>query len=108
MNYYSFQFIVNPIQPGSEVLIALLANEGFESFVSTEVGFDAFIQEKDWKENALENLGEFDFVYSWKQEKSEQKNWNEEWENNFHPVVIEGKCKIRAPFHAPASDGMMM
>ncbi len=107
MNYYSFQFTVNPVQPGSEVLIALLADQGFESFVSTETGFDAFIQEKEWKDNSLENLGEFDFTYSWKQEKIEQKNWNEEWENNFHPVEIEGKCKIRAPFHPPAGEGVM-
>jgi len=28
------------------------------------------------------------------------KNWNEEWEKNFKPIVVESKCLIKAPFHA--------
>jgi len=31
----------------------------------------------------------------------EDKNWNEEWEKNFEPVVIADKVAIRAPFHQP-------
>ncbi|MDB5281879.1 MAG: ribosomal protein methyltransferase, partial [Bacteroidota bacterium] len=27
------------------------------------------------------------------------RNWNEEWEKNFEPVVVAGKVAIRAPFH---------
>jgi ribosomal protein L11 methyltransferase len=30
----------------------------------------------------------------------EQKNWNEEWERNFEPVIINEQLSIRAPFHA--------
>ena len=29
----------------------------------------------------------------------EQQNWNAEWENNFQPIVVDGKCIVRAPFH---------
>lgn len=28
-----------------------------------------------------------------------QVNWNEEWEKNFSPVVVNDTCIIRAPFH---------
>ena len=31
----------------------------------------------------------------------EKVNWNEEWEKNYDPIVIEGKCIIRASFHSP-------
>jgi len=31
----------------------------------------------------------------------EEKNWNEEWERNFSPVVVEEFCAIRASFHPP-------
>ncbi len=32
-------------------------------------------------------------------ETIESKNWNEEWEKNyFKPLVIAGKCVVRAPF----------
>jgi ribosomal protein L11 methyltransferase len=29
------------------------------------------------------------------------KNWNEEWEKNFDPVVVDDFCSIRAEFHKP-------
>jgi ribosomal protein L11 methyltransferase len=25
--------------------------------------------------------------------------WNEEWEKNFEPIDVDGKCHVRAPFH---------
>jgi ribosomal protein L11 methyltransferase len=28
-----------------------------------------------------------------------EKNWNEVWESNFEPILIDGKCSVRAPFH---------
>jgi ribosomal protein L11 methyltransferase len=31
----------------------------------------------------------------------EDKDWNAAWEANYEPVLIDGKCYIRAPFHAP-------
>jgi len=31
-----------------------------------------------------------------------EKNWNESWERSYEPVIISGKCMVRAPFHEPA------
>ena len=31
----------------------------------------------------------------------EQKNWNEEWEKNFEPVIVDNQLFIRADMHAP-------
>ena len=28
-----------------------------------------------------------------------QQNWNEEWESNFHPILVADQCYIRAEFH---------
>lgn len=30
-----------------------------------------------------------------------KENWNELWEKNVSPVVVDGQCLIRASFHAP-------
>jgi ribosomal protein L11 methyltransferase len=30
-----------------------------------------------------------------------EKNWNEEWESNFHPVVVDDFVGLRADFHQP-------
>jgi ribosomal protein L11 methyltransferase len=32
------------------------------------------------------------------------QNWNEVWESNFQPVVVENFCAVRAPFHEPVQD----
>ena len=32
-----------------------------------------------------------------------EKNWNEEWERNFKPVIIDDFCCIRAHFHPPVT-----
>ncbi len=99
MNYYAYQFTVSPLQPGSDILIALLSDCGFESFVNTNNGFEAFVQGELLNEEALHALEGFDFSFSFSRQLIEQKNWNEEWERNFHPVYVEDKCCIRAPFH---------
>ncbi|MBC7862686.1 MAG: 50S ribosomal protein L11 methyltransferase [Bacteroidia bacterium] len=100
MNYIKFSFIVEPVQPGSDVLIALLGENGFESFSEAENGFDAFVQESELDRNTLpqeKDVEGFSFTYT--EEKQEQKNWNAEWEKSFSPVFVEDYCCIRAPFH---------
>ena len=102
MNYIEYIFKVEPLQPGSEILIAELGYAGFESFVETEEGVQAYIQKGDWNEDILKEIQildseEFRFEYSCSE--IEQVNWNSEWEKNFDPIEVDGKCIVRAPFH---------
>lgn len=72
---------------------------GFDSFENNETGFTAYIPEE---KNADVNLSELlfeDFKYTFTTKKTEQVNWNEEWEKNFSPVIVNDSCIIRAPFH---------
>lgn len=85
-----------------EVLEALLTQYSFDSFVDDEAGFTAYIEVDNFKTNDVENglidlKSQFEFDYSVCE--IENKNWNEEWESNFSPVLVEGKCLIRASFH---------
>ncbi|QDO92648.1 50S ribosomal protein L11 methyltransferase [Formosa sediminum] len=100
--YIGYDFTVTPLQPGVEILIAELGYAGFESFVETETGVTAYIQKADWQENILEDiqiLGSKEFNISYTFEDIEQTNWNEEWEKNFNPIVVDDICAVRAPFH---------
>jgi len=102
MNYIGYHFEIEPIQPGSDILIAELGEEGFESFVETEKGISAFIQKKDWHKDILKNIqilnsGEFRITFTY--EEIEQVNWNTEWEKNFEPIMVNDKVSVRAPFH---------
>jgi ribosomal protein L11 methyltransferase len=100
--YIGYQFKVEPLQPGTEILIAELGDVGFESFVETEEGVNAYIQKEEWNEAILEDIyilssGEFEISHTF--EVIEQVNWNIEWEKNFNPIVVDGECSVRAPFH---------
>ena len=99
MNYIVFHFSVEPHQPGTDVLIALLGELPFETFVLTEKGVDAFLREEDFSTNLLVDLPDLDFNYSYTTEFIQQQNWNATWESNFNPVIVEDKCVIRASFH---------
>ena len=102
INYIGYQFKVTPLQPGVEILIAELGYAGFESFVETEDGVMAYIQKDDWNATILDDIqilesDEFEIIHTF--EDIEQVNWNEEWEKNFNPIVVDDICSVRAPFH---------
>lgn len=102
MNYIELAVNVEPKEQGSDVLIAQLAELGFESFVETEKGFNAYIQEPDFNLQqlnlALSFYSDF-FKFNYSSTIIQQQNWNKEWETNFQPIDVDGKCYIRAPFH---------
>ncbi len=100
--YLEFDFKVTPTEIGRDILIAELGYAGFESFVETNEGVTAYIQKKDWNENLLDEVEiltnpEFEIHYT--QKEIEQVNWNEEWEKNFEPILVDDICSVRAPFH---------
>lgn len=100
--YIGYQFNVAPLEPGVEILIAELGYAGFESFVETETGVTAYIQKDEWHEgilNDIQILTSKEFVINYSIEEIEQVNWNAEWEKNFNPIVVDGLCTVRAPFH---------
>ncbi|MHA7843941.1 MAG: 50S ribosomal protein L11 methyltransferase [Winogradskyella sp.] len=100
--YIGYEFKVEPLQPATEILIAELGYAGFESFVEHSEGVTAYIRKQDWNAFILEdihilNSGEFDISYEFNE--IEQTNWNEEWEKNFKPIVVDDLVTVRAPFH---------
>ncbi|WP_053972230.1 50S ribosomal protein L11 methyltransferase [Mangrovimonas sp. ST2L15] len=102
MIYIGYYFKVQPLEPAVEILIAELGYVGFDSFVETEEGVSAYILKDEWRENILDDIqilksDEFEISYHF--EDIEQVNWNEEWERNFSPIIVDDLCAIRAPFH---------
>ena len=130
MKYLEFTFTLTPQSEAAEdVLSALLAEIGFESFVRTasldlprvgsvdnfpeapifaeeaETGlFQAYIQTQLYDEDALASLIEYfplpDVQITYQMVEAEDKDWNEEWEKNyFQPIVIADRCVISSTFH---------
>jgi ribosomal protein L11 methyltransferase len=106
MNYFEYQFELNPLLPAREVLVAELAEIGFESFVETENGVLAYIPVTGVHDGLLDNLLTpqlEDQQMKVSAKEIQDENWNAEWEKNFSPITVEDLCMVRAPFHSPAS-----
>ena len=100
--YIAYDFKVEPLEVGREILVAQLGLVGFESFVEHDEGFTAYIQEGDWHINILNDVQLFnndDFEIGFEKKQIAQVNWNEEWEKNFDPIIVADEVSIRAPFH---------
>ena len=100
MSYLSYHFTVTPPEPGSEILIALIADFGFESFDTNSSGFTAYVKEEFATTIDLSDLVFDDFSYTYTTQKIPLVNWNAEWEKNFEPVEVDDLVFIRAPFHS--------
>ena len=88
----------------SEILMAELGEAGFESFVETDEGLLAYIQENDFDEQNLHDLTAkylelTTIAATWK--SLERRNWNEEWEKSYEPIEVGDQIRVRATFHEP-------
>jgi ribosomal protein L11 methyltransferase len=99
MDYIKVKFA--DLQPEQkEILIAQLAEAGYEGFEETDSGLDAFISNKDFDKNLLHEIS-YKYQTPYKSEKIAATNWNKIWESNFQPVIVEDYVAVRANFHKP-------
>ena len=106
MNYIGCFFTIEsgtlPAETAIEILIAELGAAGFESFTEKSNGLVAYIQREQWDPELLKDIRILDseeVKFSQQVKEIEQVNWNEEWEKNFDPIVVDKEVSIRAPFH---------
>lgn len=89
-----------------EILIAELNDMDFDSMMETEEGLDAYQLINDFDKKVLDDLiiryPDAQITYS--TSEFENKNWNEEWEKNYDPIIVEDKCLVRATFHKDLGD----
>jgi ribosomal protein L11 methyltransferase len=101
--YTEYDFTVTPSVPWNDVLMASLGeNYGFESFIETGKGFKAYILQSLDSDNLLDEFEWLDhelFDLAFAKAKIPPTNWNQEWEKNFDPIVVDNLCEVRAPFH---------
>jgi len=97
MNHTKLSFSVAD-QDTKDILMALLSNLAFEGFEETEEGLNAYVESAALAEEEVQAVAE-QLGVSYTTEQIEKRNWNEEWEKNFEPVIIDGFCSVRADFH---------
>ncbi len=102
-NYFQVR-LAEKSRENREILIALLADAGYEGFEETHDLLLAYIPGQDFNEELLQEIVQpYKLAPEW--ESIEQRNWNAEWEAGFKPVQVGDFCRIRADFH-PAEQGV--
>ena len=101
MNTVYIQATINNISAEqSEVLVAQLAAIGFDGFEEIDNSLKGLIAEEIFSKEQIDEItAQLNLKYSI--ENIASKNWNEEWEKNFDPVIVDDFVAVRADFHAP-------
>ena len=102
MNYYACSFSNPENETLKDMLMELLGATGFDSFMDTDEGFEAYCQEKSLDETELDEIlqmEQFSNVKLLKKELIPDQDWNATWEASYEPVIINELCRIKAPFH---------
>ncbi|MBS1557304.1 MAG: 50S ribosomal protein L11 methyltransferase [Bacteroidetes bacterium] len=86
----------------SEIMMAEVAEAGFESFIETDEGFEAYVEGEKFDYRYLTEIKEkYKHVSPllFFQDQIKKQNWNEEWERNVDPIIVNDQCLVRAEFH---------
>ncbi|MGC4021431.1 MAG: 50S ribosomal protein L11 methyltransferase [Cyclobacteriaceae bacterium] len=86
----------------AEILMAEVAEAGFDTFMETENGFEAYVENEKFDVGSIELIKEkYKHVSPllFYQDRIQKQNWNEEWEKNVEPIFVEDKILVRAEFH---------
>ena len=91
----------------SDILVAELAEVGYNTFEDNDDGFCAYIDEDQFSADSVAEVmsryeGQGEVTYEHR--VITRQNWNAEWEKNFQPLVIADKVSVRAPFHEARPD----
>jgi ribosomal protein L11 methyltransferase len=114
MDYLELTVKLSPRDPWADILTAELAEAGYESFVDTEDGIQAYAQVAaididDPIRDTFLGSENNEVKASYEVKIIPQQNWNAVWEADFQPVVVEEYLSILAPFHEKGShQGMIV
>jgi ribosomal protein L11 methyltransferase len=105
-NYYRLEFPLSNSND-QEILISKLEDWPFEGYEEQKDKVLAFIPVSGFDNDLEIFLNELMIEYDWlkiDKEIIEPVNWNQEWENNYEPVIVDDFCALRATFHEPTSN----
>lgn len=101
MNYYKYAIKTDP--ETADILVAFLSESPFDTFEESSDGLHAYAPASASAQDieALLSDLQVQFDFTWEKELIPGQNWNELWESNFQPVIVDDFCAVRADFHLP-------
>ena len=90
-------------EENAEILTAEISELPFESFTVEDPYLKCYIQKELYDSQAikvvLSGIEEYGFEVEFSSNLMPAVNWNAVWESQFTPIIVDGKCTIKASFH---------
>ena len=90
-------------EENAEIVTAEISELPFESFSNEDPYLRCYIQKDLYDASVLKvvlsGLEGYGFDIDWSANLIPATNWNALWESQFEPIVVDGKCTIKASFH---------
>lgn len=99
--YTRLQVVCDP--DFAEILMAEIAEAGFDTFMEIEKGFEAYGEENKIDTKHVDTIkAKYAHVNPLLMffDKVEKENWNTEWEKNVEPIFVDDQVLVRASFHS--------
>ena len=89
-----------------DILIAELADLGFDGFEETETGLFSYIYSAKFDAEVTGGLADLVSRHgvTYNSAAIDKQNWNALWESNFEPVLVDDFVGVRAGFHPAFGD----
>ena len=102
--YIETQVKITPFsEENAEILTAEISELPFESFTVEAPYLKCYIQKELYDPQALKvllsGMEDYGFEVEFSSNLMPAVNWNAVWESQFTPIVVDGKCTIKASFH---------
>ena len=111
MKYTEVDITLSKTNPFRDLLVYNLGDEGpYDSFEEKKDGLKAYVPTDNFDEQFLRDTiddlksMEPDFRVEYTVADLADKDYNEEWERQHQPVLVDGFCWVRAPFHPHRDD----
>ena len=104
MKTFEYTFTAPSSDIQHDMLTTMLAEIGFDSFMDEDRCLKAYCSAEYRNDIAVEDLlsdPAFFDVHLLKVKEMSDNDWNELWEASYQPVVVNERCRVRAPFHDP-------
>ena len=90
-------------EENAEILTAEISELPFESFTVEDPYLKCYIQKELFDAQMLKvvlnGIEDYGFEVEYSSNLMPAVNWNALWESQFTPIVVDGKCTIKASFH---------
>ena len=104
MKYIQFT-LLNVPEAIKELILAQLSLLEINGIEELQGNIHVFFEEEAFPEAICKDLAK-QYHLEMEHRVIEEENWNEAWEKNFQPLIIDGFCSVRAYFH-PKPEGVL-